>query len=473
MSSNLVIIAALVAVCIVIARYLSTRWRLPPLPILVLLGLVAGVMPWVPTVALNPYVVLTVLIPPLLYHHAASRAAPRESRAAWRPIMLLGAGLTLATAGAVALVAHFMLPGLPWGAALTVGAAFAPTQALVLDRLGAPERVLTVLRGESLINEGIAVVLLAIGLEQLRRPETVSVAALQLAGAIAGGTLAGLAIGWIVVRLRRLFTDTGTLLVLSLATPFIAEITAGQLGLSGPLTVTAAGFYVGAKGRLVHAHGRAVERITWQVLAFLLGGTLAVLLGLSLRDLAGAHAELPVGTVLLVTGALLGVTVLVRVAFVLVVDRRNARALTLGGTRGASTLAIALAIPAIPAQDALVFAAAALVLVSGFALLSGRAVPEPHPEGEEARARRAAAGAALRRLDQMAPEIDTATLWAQRQILAVEAHTSAPHDLRLELARAQRETLGQMYTEGRIGAETLHTLTEEIDLRDPHATTPL
>ncbi|MFD9939485.1 cation:proton antiporter [Nonomuraea sp. NPDC059023] len=476
MSSDLVIIAALVAVSIVLARFLSTRWRLPPLPFLVLLGMLVGILPWVPVVSMDPYVVLTVLIPPLLYHHATTRSAPRESRAAWRPIMFLGVGLTLATAGAVTLVAHLLLPGLPWGAALTVGAAFAPTQALVLDRLGAPERVLTVLRGESLINEGVAVVLLAIGLEQLKRPETVSVAALQLAGAIAGGALAGLALGWVVVQLRRRLADSGTLIVLSLATPFVAEISASKLGLSGPLAVTAAGFYVGARGRLFHTPARATERITWQVLTFLLGGTLAVLLGLQLRDLGGSHSGLPLTTVLLVTAALLGASLLVRLAFALAVDRHNVRALTLGGTRGASTLAIALAIPALPAQDALIFAAASVVLVSGFALLTCRAaVPESGgvaaPE-EEARARQAAAAAAMRRLDQISHRLDTGTLWAQRQLLAVEANAGAPHDLRDELARAQRETLGQMYTEGRIGATTLHKLTEEIDWRDPHATTP-
>lgn len=473
MSTDLVLIATLVAVCIVTARLLSRWMRLPPTVPLVLLGLLIGTLPWVPHVQLDPNFVLAVLIPPLIYHHALHRSAPREARAVVGPITFAGIGLTLVTAAAVAFVAHLLLPGVPWAATLALGAAVAPTDGHALVRLGHQP----LLRGESLIGEGVALVLFAVALEQLRHPVTVGHAAFQLAGAIAGGALMGLAIGWLVVRLRRLAKDPGTLLVLSLATPFVAHFAAEHLALSAPLATVAAGFYVGAHSRGLHTPARATERLSWQVLVFMLGGTMAVLLGLELRDLLTPTSGIALGTVAIATAAVLVVTLAVRWLTGLAVCRERLAGFTLGGSRGSVTLALALAIPAVSGRSALVFIAASVVLCSGFALLLLRPTPEKVPAGEVRHARHAAVSAALSRLDQVAGRLglDHTTVWAQRQLLTLEvactSHTGDLHSLRGELAIAQRETLGKLYAEGEIGARTLHTLTEEIDLRDPHSTT--
>ncbi|MFI6319693.1 cation:proton antiporter [Nonomuraea sp. NPDC050556] len=469
MSSDPVLIAALVAVCIVAARLLTRRLRLPPTVPLVLLGLVIGALPWVPRVELDPQFVLAVLIPPIIYHHAAHRSAPREARAVLGPITAAGIGLTLVTAAAVAAVARLLLPEVPWGAALALGAAVAPTDGHALVRLG--HRPL--LRGESLIGEGVALVLFAVALEQMEQGVDVWHATAQLAGAIAGGAALGVAFGWLVVRMRRFAKDPGTLLVLSLATPYAAHFSAEHLGLSAPLATVAAGFYVGARGRDLHTPARATERISWQVLVFLLGGAIAVLLGLELRDLLAPTSGLPLGAVALATAAVLVIALALRWVAGLAICRDMLAGFTLGGSRGAVTLALALAIPAVTGRSALVFVAAAVVLCSGLALLALSPAAEERPVEEERRARQSAVSAAIRRLDQVAGRLglDRGTIWAQRQVLTLEANCGELRDLRSELAMAQRETLGQLYAEGTIGAGTLHTLTEEIDLRDPHSTT--
>lgn len=470
-SSDPVLIAALVAVCIVAARLLGRWLRLPPTVPLVLLGLAIGTLPWVPRVELDPQLVLAVLIPPIIYHHAAHRSAPREARALVGPITFAGIGLTLATAAVVMLIAHLLLPGLPWGAALALGAAIAPTDGHALVRLGHKPLV----RGESLIGEGVALVLFAVAMEQLERGVGVWHAAFQLAGAITGGALLGVAFGWVVVRLRRVARDPGTLLVLSLATPFAAHFAAEHLGLSAPLATVAAGFYVGARSRDLHTPGRATERISWQVLVFLVGGAMAVLLGLELRDLLAPTSGLPLSTVVLATAAVLAAALALRWVAGLAICRDMLAGFTLGGSRGAFTLALALAIPAVSGRPALVFVAAAVVLASGVALLLLSPAAEEAPEAEERHARRSVVSAAIKRLDQVAGQLglDHGTVWAQRQVLTLEATCQAGelHHLRRELAMAQREELGQLYAEGTIGARTLHELSEEIDLRDPHSTT--
>src|SRR4029453_14631320 len=129
--------------------------------VLVLGGLALGFVPGMPPAELPPELVLVLFLPPLLFQEAYS-FSPRELRANVREIPLLAVGLVLATMTAVAAVAHALVSGLPWAAAFTLGAIVSPTDPLaapaILRRLGVPRRLVTVLEGESLVNDATALV---------------------------------------------------------------------------------------------------------------------------------------------------------------------------------------------------------------------------------------------------------------------------------------------------------------------------
>src|SRR4051812_46668453 len=164
MSTELVVLLILGAVLVLIV--VSDRIDVPYPILLVLGGLGLGFAPGVPDVRLDPDIVLLVVLPPLLYS-AAFFSSVRELRTNLRAISLLAVGLVLATMGVVAVVAHELVPGMPWEAAFVLGAVVSPTDPVaaiaILQRLSVPRRVVTVVEGESLINDATALVLYRVG----------------------------------------------------------------------------------------------------------------------------------------------------------------------------------------------------------------------------------------------------------------------------------------------------------------------
>src|SRR5215207_6435948 len=138
-----------------------------PYPIaLVLVGLAVGAIPSLPTIEIDSELVLVVFLPPLLAS-AGFYASPRELKAEWRPLSVLVLALVLGTMGAVAVVAHELIDGLSWPSAFVLGAVVAPTDPIaasaIARRLGVPRRIVTVIEGESLINDATALVLYRVG----------------------------------------------------------------------------------------------------------------------------------------------------------------------------------------------------------------------------------------------------------------------------------------------------------------------
>jgi NhaP-type Na+/H+ or K+/H+ antiporter len=140
---------------------LSNRLGVPYPVLLIFGGLILGLVPIVPRIGLPPDLILLIFLPPLLYS-AAFFSSPRDLKANLRPIASLSIGLVLLTTLTVALVAHLVV-GLPWSAAFVLGAIVSPTDPAaatsVAGRLGAPRQIVTILEGESLINDGTALVL--------------------------------------------------------------------------------------------------------------------------------------------------------------------------------------------------------------------------------------------------------------------------------------------------------------------------
>src|SRR5215218_9621067 len=185
---------------------LATRIKVPYPILLVIGGSVLGFVPGLPKVKLDPELVFLLFLPPLLYVSAIFTSW-RDFRANLRPISLLAVGLVLMTTCVVAAVAHWAV-GLPWAAAFVLGAIVSPTDAIaatsVAQRLGVPRRIVTILEGESLINDAtgivayrIAVAAVVFGTFSLWQ------AGLQFVIGAIGGIAVGLAVGWLVIWARR------------------------------------------------------------------------------------------------------------------------------------------------------------------------------------------------------------------------------------------------------------------------------
>ncbi|MEU6036448.1 Na+/H+ antiporter [Actinomadura sp. NPDC047616] len=508
------VVFLVVAVVVLAARALAGRMRVPDAILMVVLGMAAGFVPGLPPVRVPPEVVLMGFLPPLVYH-AAFFTAPREARADAVPIFTLAVGLTAVTTVAVAGTAYALLPGVGWAAAFAFGAAVAPTDAVaatsVIQRLGAPRRMVTILEGESLINDGVALTIFGLAVEALSTPFTAGHGAARLAQVAFVGVAYGLAVGLVVRRLRRRIQDPSSQIIVSLITPYLAFIPAENFGASGVLATVTAGFYLGTRSEgVLQPASRLVGNTFWRILVFLLESTLFVLLGLQIRQVLRephGHTWTEVGWAAL---ALAAVVVAVRLVWELATGplavlvpggRRSRRGLGwrqrvvigMGGMRGAISFAMALSVPvaAGPDRGVLVLLAALVVLITlvGQApllpvLLRRFGLIEPgRRRVESMRARHDALQAALARLDEMAAadEVDDRTADAFRQMLELrlqrvrnrldtdgdtegdDTALTSSRRVRRELVRAQRAKLQALYRKGRIGADTLREISSELD----------
>jgi CPA1 family monovalent cation:H+ antiporter len=360
--ANLVI--ALLAAVTLLAG-LATRTGTPYPVVLVLGGLVMGLIPEIPSPRLNPDLVLLLFLPPLIYS-SAFLSAVDEFRANAGPILLLAVGLVLATTVGVAAVA-VLVAGLPWAVAFVLGAVLGPTDPVsasaILQRVGAPDRLVTILEGESLVNDATAITAYTIAIGAV---ETGKFSLLQGIGTFAFEVVAGTAIGlvaaWAALRVRRAIRDPGVVLAATLLTPFIAYIPADEVGASGVLAAVAAGLYAGAQApEVTPAATRLQLRSFWELLVFLLNAVLFLLIGMQLPHVLDAIRGGLSGT-LVWQAVAIGATVMVlRLVWMFAVPavtgalRRGdgataaspAARLVLGwsGMRGGVSLALALAIP--------------------------------------------------------------------------------------------------------------------------------
>src|SRR5258705_7831264 len=198
----------------VVMVFVASQWRVPLPVLLVGGGLLLGFLPGLPRLALPPDLVLVAVLPPLLYS-AAFFTGLRDLRANLRPISLLAIGLVAATTVGVAFVAHSAIGGLSWAGAFTLGAIVSPTDALaateVARRVGAPRRVVSIIEGESLVNDGIALVLYKAAVTAaVAGTFSLWDASWHLFVNVVGGIAVGLAVAWVVRQVRRRVDDTPT-----------------------------------------------------------------------------------------------------------------------------------------------------------------------------------------------------------------------------------------------------------------------
>jgi Na+/H+ antiporter len=277
-----------VAILAMLARKLHI-----PYPILFVIGgLLLGLIPGLPHLTLNPDLVFLFVLPPLLFP-AALFTSWRDFRANLRPISLLAIGLVLFTTVTVAYLAHYFM-NLPLAAGFVLGAIISPPDAIaataIAERLSVPPRIITILEGESLVNDATALVAYRFAIVAVISGSfSLARASGQFFIVGIGGILTGLAIGWLAQQFHKRVDDAPIEITVSLLTPFAAYLTAERLGVSGVLAVVTAGLYLGRRmPELLTFKTRLQGGPVWQMVEFLLNGFVFILIGLQLPEVLRA-----------------------------------------------------------------------------------------------------------------------------------------------------------------------------------------
>ncbi len=494
--------------------------------LLVLTGLAASYIPGVPEFRLDPNLILFAVLPPLVYT-TALESSYLNLRDNLRTLSLLSVGLVLFTAVVVGGVARLAVPGLPLAAAVTLGAILAPTDAVTTASIGRqlhlPRRLLTIITGESMLNDGTALTLYAVAVSAASAASATP-SPLSAVGSLvvisAGGIVVGLVLGVLVHRLRMRLRDPLVESALSLLTPFAAYLAADALHVSGILAVVVTGLYLGHHGGQAHFATRLQDLAVWRVATFVLESVAFALIGLQLRPVLQDLGNRDPARLAAEAAVVLAAVILARIAWVFpaiylprwLVRRIRTQdpaprwqatfVLSWAGLRGVISLAAAAALTSdVPQRNLLVFLTFTTVLgtllVQGLTLprlirrLRVRAGPEEERADVEAQAaaQQAASEAGLRRLDELAAE-DPAGAPAEvverlrrlaeyRQAGARErlpdsehaeeggqAPSAAFRRLRREMTTAERAEFIRLRDERQIDDEVLDEVLHHVDLEE-------
>lgn len=515
-----VLLTSFVVALGVLARRLTI-----PYPILFVLGgLLISFVPHLPSFSLDPDLVFFLFLPPLLYIQAFYTSW-RDFRRELRGILLLAVGLVIATTIAVARVAHGVIPDFPLAAGFVLGAIVSPPDAVaasaIAQHLAVPRRLVTMLEGESLINDATGLVafkmsLAAVGAtvaigHSLWRPGLFLYVA-------AGGIVTGLAIGWGITWIRRWLMDAGAqiILALSLLTPFVSYLVADFLDVSGVLSVVATGLFVGWQAPfLLSPSVRLDANAFWGVITYLLNGLIFILIGLQLPIIVEGIRGESWPQLLFYALVVNATCILVRLFWVfpgaylprlLPSVRRSEPApnwrhvfiVGWAGMRGVVSLAAALSLtvsPQFPQAHLVQFLAFSVILTT--LVFQGLTLPplirylEVGDDGsarrEEREARQRMAEVALKKIeaarqashypDDVVALVESSyrerALALQEDEIADELgwsdrrhHVLALRKLRRDLVLAQRHTLVEMRRDGEIGDDVMHKVERELDLEE-------
>lgn len=505
--------------------WLARWWRIP-YPVVLLLAGVAlglGLGTRVPPLDLDPELILAIVLPAVLYPAAISTAW-LEFRTSLRPILMLAIGLVVATTLAVGCALKWLVPGMPWAVAFAFGAIVSPPDAVaasaVLKRFPLPPRLVTVLEGESLVNDASGLVLYRIAVAAALSGVF---SGWDLVGQFAligvGGVAVGLAVGWLTTRIQPRLGDSNLATALGLVTPFIAYLVAEALQLSGVLSIVAVGLY-----RVMWSHegSNALTRLNitaiWNAVVFVVNCLVFLLMGLELPHVVSALlvAEGAMFTwqqIILFIGLLSLVAIVVRFMAIFGVNtiegllphkagRRErtppASLQTIAswaGMRGIVSLAAALALPRLmpdgspfPHRDLLILLTIGVIVVT----LVGQGITLPwliqalaiKPLRNEREAleqtRNSLREAAMRAIDEEASggSVDPDELarvrhfydYHSRHRYALHGHAIDPEArLWLSAMRAQRAELVALWRRGTISDSIMQKLEHELDLSEARA----
>ncbi|QNE22447.1 Na+/H+ antiporter [Kribbella qitaiheensis] len=533
-----IMVVALVAV-VAAGAALARRIGVSAPLLLVVVGVAASYLPFVPQIELSHEVVLVGFLPPLLYSAAIKTSLVDFSKHR-RSIGLLSVGLVAFTTIGVGLVAYWLLGSaaksqglepLPLWAAFALGAVVAPPDAVaataIARRVGLPRRVVTILEGESLLNDATALVGLRTAIAAgaasialirgddssgIHTPTPLSVG-LDFLLAAGGGVAVGLIVAIVLAKIRKRFTDPVLDTTLSLTAPFIAYIAAEEFHASGVLSVVVTGLLLGHKAPIIQsAASRMSERTNWRTFQFLLENTVFLLIGLQTRWILEdvSHSPLSAGTITIATVGVFVAVVLLRPLWLFPVTVLSRRILgrsrpgpvswqslvvvSWAGMRGVVTLAAVFVLPEeTPHREVLVFIA--LAVTAGTLLLQGSTLPWlvrrlrlPGPDPaedalQEAAVLQAAHKAAEEELDRLATPDDPPAViallrqrgesraqaaWERlgRPETEYETPSEAYRRLRMAMLEVERGHILKVRDDGLVADEVLQRAQIQLDIEE-------
>ena len=500
----------------VLLAFVAQRLHTPPAVAFVLGGMLLAVTPGVRALQLDPELYLALFLPPLV-QSSAFFTEWRELRANLRPILLLAVGLVFFTAFAIGWLAKVLLPDMPRAAAFTLGAIISPTDTAVttavLARLRIPKRIVTVLEGESLVNDASGLVLYRVAVVAAMAGQFSPVhAASSFVLLFVGGIAAGAAWGYGSIWLFRRLHDTNLEIAASFLVAWASYLAAEAIGVSGVLATTTSGLLMGwYQHETFSPQTRMQARAAWSVAVFVLEALLFILIGLSLRGILArfdGHAAttlLPLALLIsfgVIAARLVWVFPATYLPRLLVPAIRRADPypppavpLVVGwaGMRGAVSLAAALALPVeFPDRDPILLITFIVILVT--LLIQGgtlsvviRLLKLNLPIDREAapahaHVRAAIAAVALRTIEErMTDPLDGAIAadmvreyrdragWLVRvheNDAAIRAERAARLVLRRQALAASRTELLRLHRSGEIEDDALRALEQELDLEE-------
>ncbi len=278
---------------------LSNKYKFPFPIALVIIGVLISIIPGLPVIQLSPEVVFIIFLPPLLYG-AAWNTSWHDFKANLRPIGLAAIGLVLFTTVLVAVAAHWLIPGLDWPTAFLIGAIVSPPDAVaatsVTKGLGLAPRIITILEGESLVNDASGLVAYKYALTAITAGNFVlwQASANFLLIAVAGIAI-GLAIGYVMYLVHKNFVcDPVIEVTFTILTPFASYLLAEHFHFSGVLAVVASGLYLSFQSAVIFTHqSRIMAYSVWEVLIYILNGLIFILIGLATEKCNARHQWLP------------------------------------------------------------------------------------------------------------------------------------------------------------------------------------
>jgi len=499
-----------------VLRVLAQKLGVPTPVLLVLGGLLVALVPGLPQLNVDPELLFVIFVPPLLYWSALTISL-RELRTYFGPIVRLATGLVVVTMCAVAAVVHFLAPMVGWPEAFVLGAIVSPPDAVaataIVSRLPVPRRVITVLEGESLVNDASALVL-------YRTAVAAAVTGLFSWGESivrffidAGiGALIGLLVAWLIVRALRLTKDPLAEALLTLAGPYVAWSAAESLHVSAVLACVAGGVYLQQSlSTAVGPASRLQSRTVWELVVFLVNALIFLLLGAQFGSLMGLVPHDELRAVFLDGAIITVVAIVVRIVWVPLITvlprisadlrrrtpKPNWKSLTLvswTSMRGVVSLATALALPLtissgepFPHRTEIILITMCVIvltlLVQGLSLSTiVRALhfaPEESLRAEERLARREATRRGAEALEDLShePWVDRRDVEALRAELRERLRTNDQEGgsfagrrrLRLAMIAAERKMLIRLRDEDAISDEVLRALEQELDLESVRA----
>ena len=379
------------------ASGLADKIRIPVPVLLLLVGIGVGFVPAMPGIQLNPEIIMLLFLPPLLYD-AAFNISFKEFRTNINTISALAVGLVFLTTAGIAVIAHYLISGITWPLAFVLGAILSATDAVaamgITKGLGLPHKTLTILEGESLVNDASALVAYRVAIAAVTGIAFVWwQASLQFLVVLGGGFVVGMVIAKLLSYVLRYFRSNAMVVAgLMLLMPFVTYLLAETAHVSGVIAVVVLGLGMSRLSREKFPEKlKEQSRHFWEVIIFLLNGLIFLLIGLQfplvLKQMAGAQVWPFIGYAVVITM----VTILIRLIRVYLqqlnlqkafqgkrkiseealFDSGTSLIITWSGMRGIVSLAIAISLPvtlengsAFPMRNEIIFLTIAVVLLS-------------------------------------------------------------------------------------------------------------